>query len=212
MKFYSFYFYLFLLLNFSPSFQASACESVEDPSNFSDCKGKTTESKEVTCCLNSYKDSNGNLKECVDILKTDAFDEDKLEDAEDKIEKGEYWDDYTTSYEDVNLECTSTSQCESVEDPFDFSYCKGKSTEYSSETCCFAIIKDNDGEGEECVDIKKEDAADEEKLKDAVERIKKGEYWDDYYGKYEKFEIVCNYNNSKFLKGIYAAIFAIFLF
>ena len=212
MKLYTFCFYLLLFLNFSPSLKASVCESVKDPTSFSDCKGKTTESETETCCLNTYKDNDGNLKECVEILKTDAFDEDKMEDAEDKIEEGNYWTDYTETYEDVDLQCTSKSQCESVQDPFDFSSCKGKSAESNSETCCFAIIKDNDGEDEECVDIKKEDAADEEKLKAAVEKIKNGEYWDNYNGKYEKFEIVCNSNNSKFLKGIYAAVFAILLF
>ena len=50
MKFYTFCFYLLLFLNFSPSLEASACESAKGPTSFSDCKGKTTESEKETCC------------------------------------------------------------------------------------------------------------------------------------------------------------------
>jgi len=212
MKFYSLCFCLFLLLNFSPSFQ-SACEDVENPSGFSDCKGKATSDSNIeTCCFNKYSDSDGKgLKECVEINKTHAFYEDKLDEAEELIEKGSYWEDYTKIYDDVDLQCASESQCEKVDDPNDFSSCKGKTTESSSETCCFAryIESDDDDDETECVDIKKEDAEDEDKLKEAEDKIKKGKYWDDYYDTYKDIEIDCG---SAFLKGIFVALFAVFIF
>ena len=208
MKFYSLCFCLFLLLNFSPSFQ-SACEDVENPSGFSDCKGKATSDSNIeTCCFNKYTDKDGEgLKECVEINKTDAFYEEKLDEAEDSIEAGTYWKDYETSYKEVDLQCASESPCEKVDDPEDYSSCKGKTTETSSETCCFAWY--NDGEDAECVDIKKEDAEDEDKLKEAANKIKKGQYWDDYYDTYTDIEIDCS---SAFLKGIFVALFAFFIF
>ena len=52
---YSFCLCLFLLLNFSPSFQQSACESVSDRTGYSSCQGKTTSSNSEVCCFNKYK-------------------------------------------------------------------------------------------------------------------------------------------------------------
>jgi hypothetical protein len=65
MKFYSFCFYLFLLLNFSPSFQQSECESVSNPTGVSSCKGRTTSSNNETCCYSSIEinsDDAGEMK------------------------------------------------------------------------------------------------------------------------------------------------------
>ena len=58
------------------------------------------------------------------------------------------------------------------------------------------------------MEIKKEDAEDEDKLKAAIEKIKKGQYWKGYDETFEKFEIDCS---SGFLKGIFVTLFAAFL-
>jgi len=207
MKFYSLCFCLFLLLNFSPSFQ-SACEDVENPTGFSACQDKKTSESTETCCFNKYKDSDGSLTECVEISTSDAFDAEKLENAETKIEEGTYWDG-VAGYDSVSLQCAFESECEKVDGPDGYSSCEGKSTETSSETCCYAKYTDYSGDDTECVDILTEDADDEDKLKAAAEKIKKGEYWDDYKGKYSKYEIECG---SAFLKGIFVTLFAVFLF
>ena len=59
MKFYSFCLCLFLLLNFSPSFQQSECESVTNPTGYSSCQGKTTSSNSSVCCYNKYNNYYG---------------------------------------------------------------------------------------------------------------------------------------------------------
>ncbi len=78
MKFYSFCFCLFLLLNFSPSFQQSACESVSVPTGLSSCKGKTTSSNTETCCYSKYNDYYGDGTECIEIENDDAGENEKL--------------------------------------------------------------------------------------------------------------------------------------
>ena len=214
MKFYSICFCLFLLLNFSPSFQQSACESVEEPSGFSSCKGKTTSSDAETCCYSKYSDSDGDGTECIEIKSKDAGD--NLESTLYSILDGEYWEDFTATYSSLQVDCGNgavsvsapeISQCESVENPSGFSSCEGKTTELNSETCCYAYNDDD----RECVDIKKEDAEDEDKLKAAIEKIKKGEYWEGYTEKYEKLNLDCGISSSGFLKGISVALFAFFL-
>ena len=209
MKFYSLC-CLFFLLNFSPSFQ-SACEDVKNPSGFSDCKGKAVaKANEETCCFNKYQDNDGRGTECVEINKKDAFVEDRLDNVEDLIEMGNYWDDYTDKYNDVDLQCVTVSQCESVDDPDGYSSCKGKSTEFDSETCCFAKIREigDDDDDEICVDIKKEDAEDQDKLNAASEKIKNGKYWDDNWETYQKIEIECG---AEVLKGIFVVLISVLL-
>ena len=215
MKFYSICFCLFLLLNFSPSFQQSACESVEEPSGFSSCKGKTTSSDAETCCYSKYHDSDGDGTECIEINSEDAGD--NLESTLYSILDGEYWEDYTATYSSLQVDCgngavsvseditpNEFSQCQSVENPSGFSSCEGKKTSSNSETCCYAYNDDD----KECVEIKKEDAEDEDKLKAAIEKIKKGQYWQGYEQTFDKLDIECS---SGFLKGIFVALFAFFL-
>ena len=114
MKFYSLCFCLFLLLNFSPSFQQS-CEEVENPTDRSSCVGKTTLSDSETCCYSKYSDSDGNGTECIEIKSEDAASNDKLESALDSILSGEYWSDYTYTYYSLTVQCensTATVQCD----------------------------------------------------------------------------------------------------
>ena len=206
---YSFSLCLFLLLNFSPSFQQSECESVSDPTGVSSCKGKTTSSNSETCCYSKYNDEDGDGNECIEINSVDAETNEKLESALFLILEGNYWKDYTDSYNSLNVDCgngtvfvNEESQCELV-DANSYSSCKGKTTRSSSYTCCYAY---NDDE-ESCFDIKKEDAEDGDKLDDAIEKIKKGQYWNDYNETFDDLEIDCS---SGFLKGIFVALFAVF--
>ena len=207
---YSFSLCLFLLLNFSPSFQQqSECESVSDPTGFSSCKGKTTSSNSETCCFNKYNNEDGDGTECIDIKSVDTETNEKLESTLFLILEGKYWEDFTDSYNSLNVDCgngavfvNEESQCELV-DADSYSSCKGKTTSSSSYTCCYAYSDD----GGECLDIKKEDAEDGDKLDAAIEKIKKGQYWNDYNEKYDDLEIDCS---SGFLKGIFVALFAVF--
>ena len=214
MNFYSFCFCLFLLLNFSPSFQQSACESVEDPTGLSSCEGKTTSSNTETCCYSKYSDSDGNGTECIEIKSEDANNNEKLEATLKLILEGDYWEDYIDTYYSLEVNCGSGpvyanadysySPCESVKSPNHYTSCVGKTTQSNSDTCCYAY----DGKDGGCVEIKKEDAEDEDKLKAAIEKIKKGQYWKGYDETFEKLEIDCS---SGFLKGIFVALFAAFL-
>ena len=81
---------LFLLLNFSPSFQQSACESVENPTGLSSCKGKTTSSNTETCCYSKYNDLDGDGAECIEINSEDAETNEKLESTLFSIVNGDY--------------------------------------------------------------------------------------------------------------------------
>ena len=109
---------LFLLLNFSPSFQQSECESVKNPTGLSSCEGKTTSSNTETCCYSKYSDSDGNGTECIEIKSEDAASNDKLESALDSILSGEYWSDYTYTYyslHSLHVQCensTATVECD----------------------------------------------------------------------------------------------------
>ena len=207
MKFYSFCFYLFLLLNFSPSFQQSECESVSNPTGVSSCQGKTTSSNSEVCCYNKYKDYDGDGTECIEIKSEDATNE-KLETTLLYIAYGNYWEDYLRFYDSLNVDCGNgtvfvnrDNECQE-EFPDDYSDCKGKSTLSNNYTCCFGY---NDDEVS-CINILKEDAEDEDKLKAAAEKIKKGEYWEGYGPEYD-FKIDCS---SGFLKGIFVALFTVF--
>ena len=96
---------LFLLLNFSPSFQQSACESVENPTGLSSCKGKTTSSNTETCCYSKYNDMDGDGTECIEINSEDAETNEKLESTLFSIIDGDYWEDYTNFYNSLNVDC-----------------------------------------------------------------------------------------------------------
>ena len=90
---------LFLLLNFSPSFQQSAGESVENPTGLSLQKGKTTSLNTETCCYSNYNDDmDGNGTECIEINSEDAETNEKLESTLFSIVNGDYWEDYTDFY------------------------------------------------------------------------------------------------------------------
>lgn len=202
---------LFLLLNFSPSFQLSECESVSDPTGLSSCKGKKTSLNTETCCYSKYNDDmDGNSTECIEINSEDAETNEKLESTLFSIINGDYWGDYTDSYNSLNVDCgngtvyvNKNNECNDAF-PDDYSSCKGKSTLSNSYTCCYAYSDDDD---EACLNIKKEDAEDEDKLKAATEKINQGQYWEGYNVKYN-FEIDCS---SRFLKGIFIALFAVYL-
>ena len=96
---------LFLLLNFSPSFQQSACESVSDPTGLSSCKRKTTSSNTETCCYSKYNDLDGDGAECIEINSEDAETNEKLESTLFSIVNGDYWEDYTDFYNSLNVDC-----------------------------------------------------------------------------------------------------------
>ena len=196
MKFYSFCLCLFLLLNFSPSFQQSECESVSDPTGVSSCKGKTTSSNSSVCCYNKYNNYYGDGTECIEIKSDDAGDNEKLYDALSLISDGEYWENYTDMYNSLEVDCGSgpvivdyincnVTTCEDVPSPEGYSHCEYFSTD--SQTCCYA----NDGRYGECMKIKKEDAEDKDKLKAAIEKIKNGQYWEDYTDMYDIVEVDC---------------------
>ena len=203
---YSFSLCLFLLLNFSPSFQ-SECEDVTDPTGVSSCKGKTTSSNSETCCYSKYNDDkDGDGNECIEIKSVDAETNEKLESTLFLILEGKYWEDYTDSYNSLNVDCGNgtvfVNECELV-NADSYSSCKGKTTRSSSYTCCYAYNDD----GGSCFEIKKEDAEDGDKLDAAIEKIKKGQYLNDYNKTFDDLEIDCS---SGFLKGIFVALFAVF--
>ena len=102
---YSFSLCLFLLLNFSPSFQKSECESESNPTGVSSCIGKTTSSNSETCCYSKYNDEDGDGNECIEIKSVDAETNEKLESTLFLILEGKYWEDYTDSYNSLNVDC-----------------------------------------------------------------------------------------------------------
>ena len=116
MKFYSLCFCLFVLLNFSPSFQQS-CEEVKNPTGISSCKGKTTSLNTETCCYSKYSDCEGDGTECIDVKTEDAEDNEKLKSALYSILNGDYWTDYTETYYSLQVDCgNGTVQAESERD------------------------------------------------------------------------------------------------
>ena len=92
----------------------------------------------------------------------------KIESTLFSITNGDYWEDYTNFYNSLNVDCgngtvyvNENNECSDVF-PDDYSSCKGKSTLSNSYTCCYAYSDDDEVS---CLNIKKEDAEDEDKLK-----------------------------------------------
>ena len=90
------------------------------------------------------------------------------------------------------------SPCESTEDPTSYESCKGRSTEFIHETCCFSKGVQNDSELIECVEVSRDDVRTEESVEITKQRIIEGEYWawDGYnltYDSIETFICSCNF-------------------
>ena len=113
----------------------------------------------------------------------------------------------------LNISTSFASECEDVENPKGFSDCSGKKAEANTEICCYAKGKQNGLTENECLDIASKDAETQEKLNEAINKIKKGEYWPEYPETYEELDLVCNSkSNAKYLNGFFAILVFCLLF
>ena len=103
--------------------------------------------------------------------------------------------------------CPWISPCERIINPSSYDDCKGKSTEFVYEACCFLKGVDDKGEEEsECIDIERDHIRYDKNLNETKEKIINGTYWDSYNFKYTSIEILRCDNNY-----IYAPVFLLFL-
>ena len=92
----------------SPCEQQTKENKVKD---FNDCIGKTCEYIEEICCyLESKNYTDGSiLKECIDFNFYDYMREDLINQAKQKLLKGEYWESYNQTYDEIiNLRCENS--------------------------------------------------------------------------------------------------------
>ena len=91
------------------------------------------------------------------------------------------------------------SPCESIKNPKSYEDCRGKSTEFVYEACCFLKGVDNENvEEAECVDIERDHIRYDKNLNETKRLIINGTYWESYNLSYNSIEILrCdNYNIS----------------
>ena len=102
---------IFIIINRSLSDEyenyQSPCESMKNTSKFEDCLGKSCEFVEEKCCYIEYRNETNEVKrECIDFYFYDYMRDDLKEKAINKIKKGEYWDNYTGTYDEIiSLKC-----------------------------------------------------------------------------------------------------------
>ena len=95
-----------------------------------------------------------------------------------------------------NSFCEWSSPCESINNPLSYDDCKGKSTEFVYEACCFLKGIDNENiEISECVDIERDHIRYDHNLNETKRLIINGEYWEQYNLSYVSIEILQCSNN-----------------
>ena len=104
-------FLIFIIINRILSEDAevyqSPCEESDSPSKFEDCLGKSCEFVEEKCCYLEYLNETSEVKrECIDFYFYDYMRDDLKQQAINKIKKGEYWDNYNDTYDEIiSLRC-----------------------------------------------------------------------------------------------------------
>lgn len=183
--------FLFLLDKVTP-----LCEDIEkSEANPTKCTSENAaDSENEECCyLEGFSETYKGEKaepECVEIKKSHTQNDGTLEGIISGIVKGEYWKyaGYEEKYVEIDkVVCKNSkfekSDCETNhQDPDGIKDCREGKTKNDKEICCFL---DGGEEGKECVDILK---SDEKNTKDIKDKIKKGEYWEDYTRTYDEIK------------------------
>ena len=85
--------------------------------------------------------------------------------------------------------CDWASPCERVQNPTSYDDCKGKSTEFVYEACCYLRgVNSEFIAGAECVDIERDHIRFDKDLNQTKQLILHGMYWDKYNLSYKTIE------------------------